>query len=372
MATQRDIQQLIQSLVPSGVNNGNPNTVYNVPPPTLDAQGNWAAGLLPQAASIPGLNLPGTTATFDPWQPPAWDQAGGIPGVIQPVLPGLPGGGGGSGGGGGGGGGYTPPGTGGPTPPTPVITEDPGTITSPGNYDPPSLYSGLGGTSASWWPSGALGFYGGMSGPGSSIGGNAYLSDRTSSVGAGSVVNVLGGLLGFGNNNYLRGSGSWDTSNILANIGQAVTGIPFNTMLNNLANSIANGGGTWAPQWLRQMAINHGADNAENQAILSEQAFDRNTMIKEMREHEAASNSGWAPSTVGQAYGAGMSAREINNMIRAGTLSGTKFGSKSSIASRSPYFGIIEGEAAQEFLDSMAKGKVMTTYNPYGAGPIQQ
>lgn len=53
MATQTDVQQLIQGLTPSGVNNGNPNTAYNSPmPPVMDAFGNWSAPQVSRAANV--------------------------------------------------------------------------------------------------------------------------------------------------------------------------------------------------------------------------------------------------------------------------------------------------------------------------------
>lgn len=53
MADQRDVQQLIQSLTPSGVNNGNPNTAYNNSgTPMMDAFGNWSMPQVNPAASI--------------------------------------------------------------------------------------------------------------------------------------------------------------------------------------------------------------------------------------------------------------------------------------------------------------------------------
>ena len=87
--TQRDIQQLIQSLVPSGVNNGNPNTVYNtagtpyggtqqVPlPPMQDAQGNWFMNSVSNAANLGPANLQAMPAPMlgQPWQPAYSTQA---------------------------------------------------------------------------------------------------------------------------------------------------------------------------------------------------------------------------------------------------------------------------------------------------------
>jgi len=60
MPDQRDVQQLIQSLTPSAVNNGNPNTVYNQPmpqggyiPPTYDPGTNtWRVNPAPPASTV--------------------------------------------------------------------------------------------------------------------------------------------------------------------------------------------------------------------------------------------------------------------------------------------------------------------------------
>lgn len=60
MPNQRDVQQLIQSLTPSAVNNGNPNTVYNQPmpqggyiPPTYDPGTNtWRINPAPPAPTV--------------------------------------------------------------------------------------------------------------------------------------------------------------------------------------------------------------------------------------------------------------------------------------------------------------------------------
>lgn len=87
---QTTIQQLIQQLVPSGVNNGNPNTVYNtsatpynggtqpVPlPPMQDAQGNWFMNSVSNAANMGPINLQAMPAPVlgQPWQPSYSTQA---------------------------------------------------------------------------------------------------------------------------------------------------------------------------------------------------------------------------------------------------------------------------------------------------------
>lgn len=85
MATQRDVQQLIQNLTPSGVNNGNPNTVYNTPMPTVDAQGRWTTPTVNPAASLPALNMDAVRAQLTPWQAPT-----GAPAIRGPILPQMP------------------------------------------------------------------------------------------------------------------------------------------------------------------------------------------------------------------------------------------------------------------------------------------
>lgn len=87
---QTTIQQLIQQLVPSGVNNGNPNTVYNtaatpysggtqpVPlPPMQNAQGNWFMNSVSNAANMGPINLQAMPAPVlgQPWQPSSSLQA---------------------------------------------------------------------------------------------------------------------------------------------------------------------------------------------------------------------------------------------------------------------------------------------------------
>lgn len=70
MADQRTVQQLIQSLTPGAVNNGNPNTIYNqarpsTPPPILTNQG-WLLNSI-----NPAVTTPGTMLSYTPWTAPA-------------------------------------------------------------------------------------------------------------------------------------------------------------------------------------------------------------------------------------------------------------------------------------------------------------
>ena len=124
MTTQRDVQQLIQSLTPSAVNNGNPNTVYNQPmpqggyiPPTYDPGTNtWRINQAPPALGVNWQQMAlGQTQPCGGWNigtPVALNPGGGTttPLVVSPPT-------------GGGGGGATPvidPGTRGSTP-VPVV-----------------------------------------------------------------------------------------------------------------------------------------------------------------------------------------------------------------------------------------------------------
>lgn len=119
MPDQRDVQQLIQSLTPSAVNNGNPNTVYNQPmpqggyiPPTFDPGTNtWRVNPAPAAPTVnwqqmamsqpqswnwaqptpaptpvppnPGVPGPTTPVPTTPVQPPVGTNTPGTPGTVN-------------------------------------------------------------------------------------------------------------------------------------------------------------------------------------------------------------------------------------------------------------------------------------------------
>ncbi len=81
MPNQRDVQQLIQSLTPGAVNNGNPNTIYNQPrqstPPPVWNGSQWLLNSINPAASTGP-----TTLSYAGWQAPA--------NSLQPNLPQWP------------------------------------------------------------------------------------------------------------------------------------------------------------------------------------------------------------------------------------------------------------------------------------------
>lgn len=71
MPTQADVQSLIQSLTPSGVNNGNPNTIYNqprqsTPAPFIGANGQWYLNTINPAATQAPQSL-----SYTPWMAPS-------------------------------------------------------------------------------------------------------------------------------------------------------------------------------------------------------------------------------------------------------------------------------------------------------------
>lgn len=137
MATQTDVQQLIQGLTPTAVNNGNPNTAYNnsartvinpndyvarisgAPIPQMDAQGNWLMGQISQSPTV-DFSPRDLTALLPRTQ------------INMPVMPRLPMLGGGGGGG-------TAPVVTPPTTQPPVVNPPVGT----GGNTPPSTGGGL-------------------------------------------------------------------------------------------------------------------------------------------------------------------------------------------------------------------------------------
>lgn len=100
MADQRDVQQLIQGLVPASGNAGNPNTAYN-----NAATDPWLLGYtgvtVPEAASLPGLNLSGSSETVGAvniaplvlagQQSSPWNRPTTSAGVTLPVFQNNPG-----------------------------------------------------------------------------------------------------------------------------------------------------------------------------------------------------------------------------------------------------------------------------------------
>lgn len=216
MATQRDVQQLIQGLTPSAVNNGNPNTVYNTPVPTVDALGRWTMPTVNPAASRPALNLPAISTTLAGWVPPASGTSPGIQGPILPQMPPMA-----PPGSGGGGGGVipspppvqppvlppgTPPSTGTPglgSPVMPPSTIEPGW---PVTSAPPPATVGGGGTGPFGWgrPLYGPGLTGAGGGAGGSGGGNFSWQQ---------LLDIISEPFLPGDH-YLENSGEWSKGNV--------------------------------------------------------------------------------------------------------------------------------------------------------------
>lgn len=247
MATQTDVQRLIQGLTPSSSGDGNPNTAYNNSPattgggagvPLVDAYGNWFTPAISPAANYTRspLNLPTSTP------------------IRFPHLPQLQGGGGG--------------GTTGPTPTIPPVVTPPGggggggTVTGPHTGGPlnPSTNAGgtgngAGGYNTNWY-----------SGP--------YVPPNLNNGGTGSSTGSIGGMdnfqwqelidkgldvIGIPGNFFLSGTNQWDVSNMLASTLSTMTGLPINTIATAIGKyGAANG---WS---LNNPFVDHYLDNTRN------------------------------------------------------------------------------------------------------------
>ena len=366
MATQTDVQQLIQSLVPSGVNNGNPNTIYNAPP-AMDAAGNWFASALPTAASIRELRLAGVPLPQSSPLPMNTIQ----PVDTRPLAPGP----------------WTPPDSWFPVQP-------PGTVAPPNTEVPiqnptlppntgPITSVDLGHQSGAYNPSpdiplgngvmGGIGYYGGMGG------GAPAAGSGSANYGASGLWGSnpgLAGLLGLDQSGrmswqqlldilseplisgdlYNPMTKTWN----LGNLAGGIIGGPAN-LINNLFNTGLNPNliqeqlATALHKGQSKMLNSIGKDSA---ALISESVRD----IMEKFGLQDPGQAAWQPSTVGQAFGAGYDARQINDMIASGALGGTQFGAQSIAASNNPYFGIIEGDAARAMMEGMSSRGGGVTY----------
>ena len=274
MATQTDVQALIQSLVPSSVNNGNPNTVYNNPAvPMTTGAGEWYIPQVNPAANLAGINLnlpiwqaPATGGgftlprnlinftgtTIDPNWVPTINTPGGV-GTGTPVttIPSA------------GGSGYTSTGGNGTGWSGDLITAGPGNSPHATNGGGTS-YNPVGGWSGNVWDL--------SSGLARQTGANADGSYSWQQIAdmAQDVLMPIGIMDAFGNpqgNNwylsqggYENKSGSWDISNVLASLGTAFTGLPVNTILSKLGQFGAGRG--WSEN---NLFVNHYLDNVTNE-----------------------------------------------------------------------------------------------------------
>lgn len=269
---QSEIQSLIQSLagthsagqsnLPGAVNNGNPNTVYNTAPgytpPVSDAFDTWRLSqpALParDTSSIvgdpiahanrffqqSGTQLP-APVTRAPWTPPAG--AGGATAPL-PVF-------GNWNGSVGGGGLSTPPVIG--TPGTGVIgtpsinlPEPPVQVGTGGNLPATPVTGGGTGTPSIMDQLSQAGIGLGTTAPSGQFG-SALTGAVQPSSGAGSNIDwrqVLDAMSEpfLQGDLYLNNMNSWDTSNILAALGQSLTGLDFNSGMNMIGKYLEGQG----------------------------------------------------------------------------------------------------------------------------------
>lgn len=389
MATQRDVQQLIQSLVPGSVNNGNPNTVYNTGAPSMDTNGNWFASNLPDAASVNALTrgatpMPGQWVaptgsdtmlggpmqmpTLGTWTPPS--------GWVPPSNP--------AGGGGGGGAVQRPP-TGTPFRPATGNPSRPGTRATM-MPDPVGTFSpGIG----SFAPRGfdGLGFGGSVGsarGFGSTGGGGDFAWQQ-----------ILDAFIP--GDAYLTGTGNWDMSNIATGLLQKFVGMPIanNPFLALLQKGLGLGSFDDALTRLGKYGIEHGwsenhpAVNHVVDQIMDRLAKNQKDIIKmDEKRREAyfdavtrdilkkAGNPMMSKqdallekaltsnSPVGALNSMGVGGNYINNLLRQTGSSATKLSPK-SIGALGAGAGVIEGQAARDFVDNM---KLSTAHKSFQSG----
>lgn len=259
MATQTDVQQLIQSLVPSSVNNGNPNTIYNASPlPATSPAGEWYIPDVNPAATLQALNL-----SLGTWVPPA-GTGGGIrpngvinfggittnPNWVPSTNPNNnpnfnPGGGGGGGTGGtqtpggtaGGGGGGAPVSNGTNIGIPPLSTHNNGyfgSITPGGGFT--GSFGGNGGASGLWGVSPALARQLGMNADGS-ISWQQILDMVTEPFISGNYWNSQ--------------TNSWNQNALGEFLGQAVLGLPgVSSLMDAIARSRIAGGADETNSWI--------------------------------------------------------------------------------------------------------------------------
>lgn len=233
MASQSDIQSLVQQLtgvhtagqqsVPSGVNNGNPNTIFNVTNPSR----------------VPTVWDFAYTNPMDPR--PIWN---GITTTITPPTTVItdPNSGGGGGGGGGGTGGPLPNGGSGGGVGNTNLTNIGNTINANRINDALSRASAVQGLRYNGTT------FTNQDGSGLSMPQWQQLIDMGLDV------------LGIGGNWFLSGSGNWDASNILASLLGSITGLPVNSIMTMIGKYGAQRG--WSEN---NPFVDHYMDNVQNE-----------------------------------------------------------------------------------------------------------
>lgn len=376
MADQSSVQSLLQQLagtasagqanLPSNVNNGNPNTIYNQPlksggylPPVTNAFDQWRINPAPQAPQgaidwqqlaahapgnnlasflpkwptvAPAVNIPGWGGTPNPPIPPPVTPPGGVNtgGNLPPSTPGAGGGG---------------PGV------QPVVHGG-----GPGLQDPNAGHYADFTGGLDHYNFDAMNFQDLMSGGQGGLGATTPVSPAALTGGTTVGSNFLNGLLNvvesktgttggvswqqavdalvLPGNAYLSASKKWDLSNLLAGLAQKFTGLPINAIMNSVGQYLTKNPSkmSWLPSWLRNIFTSHYQDNAANAAAA------RQNLANQSRNHGGGIGIGQGPSilpgggspfgnngTVGSYYvwdntGTPLTYNEYNTLVRGTAL----------------------------------------------------
>lgn len=392
MATQSEVQQLIQGLTPSGVNNGNPNTVYNnspgYVPPSSNAFDAWRLSnvrLPPATPTVVGdpiaranqffqnavpAELPASLAGA--WTPPE----GATLKMPRLVFPNFSGGGGG---------GYTPtppavePPLGGPTPPIDTGGELP-PISTGGNTPP---LGGGGGTS----PPASIGGSTNTTLPGNNLNNMPPLGSFQGGINTGGnggstempswqqILDMAGDAFGLPGNWYLSNTGQWDVSNILEGLGDYATGGLASLGIDALTQMYTDPQtGMFrdnAPAWLQD----HLLDNVMNEStgLLNQwnAATDARTNELISKQTESILNkygmtNAPAFGNATQAIRGGMSAADAARTFGAQNVQGAisqnpysvNVGTRLAAGVGKGGAGVITGDAAREMFAAMKAGQM--------------
>lgn len=303
MADQSSIQSLIQQLagthtsgqqnLPSSVNNGNPNTIYNVQlpqggylPPVSNNLDQWRINPLPTQPGLDWQQLAGGGGGGGSWGGPVGPPGGPVTFPNLPPPTGTP----------------TPPGgtapppvnTGGGLPPThtgPI--RDGGGEGQRGGHErgidwldfggdrtlSNTLESSMKGSFGSTQPTdggtkfslSSLNF--GVPQDGNvTSNGTSFLGQMLDKLQQQAGVNPDGTISAaqimdyiIPGNAYLSGSQKWDVSNVVASLLQSFSGLPVNAIMTSAGKYLANPNNMkWLPAWIRNIFVDHYKDNAQN------------------------------------------------------------------------------------------------------------
>lgn len=325
-------QSVAQSGVPSAVNNGNPNTVYNVAAQPAPWQTGTQPVPMPMTTAYGQWYIPSATKTDLPWKP---SQAQTVqqtqlvmpkpsfadvpqqwitpppskPPIPPPVNPG-------SGGGGGGGSVIRDL----PPPYDPLNPRNNGNYT-PGNLDWKNLMENSGINygkpgSAEWnraaeWSKAVL----------SRLAGAKEANGKWDWK---QIVDMISEPL-LGGNLWLSGSNKWDVSNGIASLVQAFTGIPLNNIMNTLGKWQATQNDP-ADTWLEKALADHWEDNANNEIKVFGETLNRyltnyaDFRVNNINQQNSFANQNWLNSYtnfLADAMLNGMSGQQASDWARA-------------------------------------------------------